>query len=96
MAPIDFIKHNEEVKEVWAAYRAGKPFRVPLKISCNPRMLLLDPALNPRKITFKQYFEDPEIMLNVQVQFEKWKRLNLEDDSEMGLPLLRSPVPRTP
>ncbi len=84
--PIDFKKHNEEVKEVWEAYRAGKPFRVPLKISCNPRMLLLDPALNPKKITFKQYFESPEIMLNIQVQFEKWKRLNLEDDSEMGLP----------
>ena len=84
--PIDFKKHNEEVREVWAAYWAGKPIRVPLKISCNPRMLLLDPALNPKKITFKQYFESPEIMLNIQVQFEKWKRLNLEDDSEMGLP----------
>ncbi len=84
--PIDFKKHNEEVREVWAAYWAGKPIRVPLKISCNPRMLLLDPALNPKKVTFKQYFGDPEIMLNVQVQFEKWKRLNLEDDSEMGIP----------
>ena len=89
MAPIVFIKHNEEVKEVWAAYRAGKPFRVPLKISCNPRMLLLDPALNLKKITFKQYFNDPDIMLIVQVTCEKWKRLNLEDDSEMGLPAER-------
>jgi len=86
MLKIDFKKHNEEVKALWESSQAGKPLRVPMKIACNPRMLLLDPKLNPKKISFKEYFADPEVMLQVQVLFEKWKRFNLEDDSELGLP----------
>ncbi|MEI7904938.1 MAG: uroporphyrinogen decarboxylase family protein [Candidatus Firestonebacteria bacterium] len=83
---MDFKKHNEEVKIIWDAYYARKPIRVPMKIAANARVFLLDPKLNKNNISFKEYFENPEIMLNVQVQFEKWKRFNLTDDSEMGLP----------
>ena len=37
---------NEDKAAVWAAYRAGRPVRVPVTIATNPRVILLDPRLN--------------------------------------------------
>ena len=82
----DFTRHNEEVLRVWEAYRAGRPVRVPMIIGCNARMLLLDPALNKRKITFREYTENPEVMFQVQLAFLKWLRFNVPQDAAMGYP----------
>jgi len=83
---IDFEAHNAEAQAVWEAFHAGQPTRVPVQYSMNARMLLLDPALNPRGYTFKDYFENPEITLAVQVAFQYWKSHNVLDDATLGLP----------
>jgi len=83
---VDFSSHNAEVKEVWSAYYSGRPIRVPVYFNMNPRMVLLDPALNREGITFKDYFESPEVMAKVQLKFRKWVRFNVPQDREMGYP----------
>ncbi|HPC76732.1 MAG TPA: hypothetical protein PK811_00200, partial [bacterium] len=80
---IDFSSHNREVKEVWDAYNSGKPVRVPVYFNTNPRMILLDPELNEEGVTFKDYFESPEVMAKVQMKFRKWVRFNVPQDREM-------------
>jgi len=83
---MDYSRHNEEQAAVWAAYRAGKPARVPMTISANPRMILLDPALNLKGYTFRDYFEDAVIQLEVNLEFQYWFRHNIPADIECGLP----------
>jgi len=82
----DFDRHNTEVREVWAAYHAGSPTRVPMTLGVNTRYMLLDPGLNPDGITFEGYFGDPDVMFETQLRFQHWVRHNLEYDQEMGLP----------
>ena len=81
-----FAEHNAQQKQVWDAFHAGKPIRVPVLIGCNPRMILLDPARNTDGITFEQYMSDPEVMLPVMLEFQYWVRHHLRFDQEMGLP----------
>jgi len=81
-----FARHNEEVKEVWDAYHAGRPIRVPLTFGINARFVLLDPALNPEGITFERYSNDPAVMLDVQLAFQDYVRHNIPQDAPMGLP----------
>jgi len=82
----DFKAHNEDVRKVWAAYRAGKPFRVPVTYSLNERMIMLVPELNPKGITPRQYMEDPAAHWELQMEFHKWVRFCVPQDAEMGLP----------
>jgi hypothetical protein len=83
---MDFTRHNAEQVAVWAAFNAGTPTRVPMTIACNPRMILLDPTLNPRGITFEQCFTDPTVMFDVDLQFTDWLRHAMPCDIERGLP----------
>lgn len=82
----DFAKHNDEVSKLWSDYRAGKPARVPVVWGINARFLLLNPALNTQGITFEQYSNDPEVMLDVQLRFWEFVRTNIPQDAAMGLP----------
>lgn len=82
----DFAAHNEEVSKVWDAYHKGTPVRVPVQFSMNPRMILLNPELNTKKITWKQCFEDPDKRWEIELQFQKWARNNVMQDAEMGPP----------
>jgi len=82
----DFARHNEEQKALWDAYRKGNPPRVPMIVGCNVRMLILDKKLNDRNVTFRDYSEDPDIMLETNLKFQKWLRFNLLHDGELGLP----------
>jgi uroporphyrinogen-III decarboxylase len=79
---------NEEKQAVWAAYRARRPTRVPLTWGVNPRIVLLDPALNPEGHTFEQYFTDPAVTLVVQSRFQEHltTTLNRTCDSDTTLP----------
>ncbi|MCX7795554.1 MAG: hypothetical protein N2380_03430 [bacterium] len=83
---MDFSVHNREVEEVWFAYNSGRPIRVPIYFNMNPRMILLDSGLNREGISFKDYFESPEIMAKIQLKFKKWVRFNIPQDREMGYP----------
>jgi hypothetical protein len=86
MRELDFEQHNEEVRQVWQAYREGKPIRVPVIFGINVRFTMWLPEANPRKITFEQYFSDPQIMLERQIEHIHWVRHNIPQDAEMGLP----------
>lgn len=82
----DYDRHNENVRAVWNAYHAGKPTRVPVTLGVNPRILLLNPALNTERITFRQYSEDADTMARVQLRSWRYIRYNLIQDAEMGPP----------
>lgn len=82
----DFSAHNDEVRRLWAGYRAGRPARVPVTYSCNSRLVLLDRALNPEGITPRRFFEDPDAMWRIELAFHRWLREEVPQDAEMGLP----------
>ncbi len=83
---MDWSEHNKEVRRVWEAYHAGKPYRIPVMLGVNPRIFLLDPKLNTKHISFRQYSEDADVMIDVQMQYRYYLRHNLYADHEMGLP----------
>lgn len=83
---IDFDRHNEEVDQVWKAYRDGRPTRVPMVLGNNPRLTMFDHPANPRRMTFEQYSNDPQLMAERQVEHQAWVRLNLPQDAAMGTP----------
>ncbi len=82
----DFERHNEEVHQVWEAYRAGNPSRVPMIIGHNPRFTTFGHEANPRGITFQDTFSDPQLMLERQLEHQFWARTHIPQDAEMGLP----------
>ena len=43
-------------------------------------------TLNKDGITYKRYFEDPQIMLDIQCRFQDFIRHNIVHDIEMGIP----------
>ncbi len=83
---IDFERHNEEIKAVWDAYHAREPIRVPVIVGVNPRVLLLNPELNPEGITFADCSRDPDLMAEVQMRTQSYVRHNMLQDAEMGPP----------
>jgi hypothetical protein len=82
----DFSQHNQHQAAVWRGFHAGRPTRVPMTISCNPRMILLDPVLNAKGYTFQQVFTDPAVMFEVHLDFAHWFRHAVPADIERGLP----------
>lgn len=86
MLNIDFKSHNQEVKEMWECFNSGNPYRIPMILGINPRFILLDPTLNEKKITFKEYFSNVEIAFDVQLNFQYFVRHNLIQDIELGIP----------
>jgi hypothetical protein len=86
MAAIDFAEHNAEVKRVWEAYYARKPYRVPVTIGGSIRNLFNNPALNTTKWNFDDFFTNPRAQIECQLAYQKWVRYNLTCDQEMGPP----------
>ena len=62
---MDYQQHNEEVRQLWQAYRAGHPTRVPMSLVTEMRWYLLDPQLNPEGITWQAYLNDPRLMFEL-------------------------------
>ncbi|MHB1452400.1 MAG: uroporphyrinogen decarboxylase family protein [Saccharofermentanales bacterium] len=81
-----FEAHNLQVRQVWEKYYAGVPERIPMQISANPRMILLERRLNPDNLSFHDYFTDPEIMWQTQLDFAYFLRHDIYADHEMGIP----------
>lgn len=82
------VPSNAEKKAVWDAYQNLKPTRVPLRWNINPRIILLDPALNPERFTFERYFCDPQVLMTVQARFQEYiaKTLSQTCDTVSDLP----------
>ncbi|MGI6640541.1 MAG: uroporphyrinogen decarboxylase family protein [Limnochordia bacterium] len=85
MQQTDVQRHNEDVQYLWEEFHRGNPSRVPVLFMMNPRLLLMDPAMS-EGVSFADYFADPQIMLETQLRFHKWRRLSVWADWEMGLP----------
>lgn len=83
---MDFEAHNEEVRGVWEAYRAGKPVRVPMVLGINVRFTMFDHPANSGGIDFESYFNDPETMLRRQLEHLEYIRFHVPADHEMGWP----------
>ena len=88
MHPLSPDVSNQEKEAVWQAFRQGQPRRVPVELGTNPRIVLLDPRLNERGVTFEQYFADPAAMIQVQLQHSLYRArvLHRYCDSPLGLP----------
>ncbi len=83
---MDFQRHNAEVKQVWEAYQAGRPIRVPMVLTSVQRIWVLDPSLNTAGITWKDYLNDPQTMLDVSLAHRYYVAHHIPQDAEMGIP----------
>ena len=83
---MDYNAHNEESNRVWNAFYTDKPIRMPMMIGSNPRILLLNPSINTNKITFKDYSEDKDVMLNTYCWYDYYRRHYIPRDAQMGMP----------
>ncbi len=83
---IDFAAHNAEVREVWAAFNAGDPIRVPMVLGISSRFTILSNEWNPLGLTYRDYFLDPDVMFHHQLHHQWFLRRHLPRDVEMGLP----------
>lgn len=90
---MDFSRHNEEVKKLLQQEKQGCCERVLMSLAMNPRMILSDPLLNPNRITFQEYFENPQVMLEVQCRFREYCSESLISDRIMGFCNLPELVP---
>lgn len=84
--PLDYRAHNAEVARLMEAFNAGRPYRVPVQINGSITNYLLNPELNVQGWSFQDYFEDPDVQIKAQLEYQKWCRFNLLCDTEMGLP----------
>lgn len=82
----DFAAHNAEMRAAWEAYRSGNPYRVPIILGANTRYFMRNPGANRAGLEFKRYMEDPDVMFDAQLDFQRWSRFNLLQDAELGLP----------
>ncbi len=80
------LPSNQEKQAVWDAYRRRQPTRVHVLLATNPRIILLDPALNREGYTFEQYFQDPRVMLTVQLKhaLHRAEVINRYTDDSVG------------
>ncbi len=81
---VDYQKHNEEVREFLAQYDAGTNPRIRMSIACNPRIFLLNPRLNTGQVRWERYFNDPAVMLDVQMHFFEYRAFHIYFDQLMG------------
>lgn len=89
MGTTDFQAHNEEAQAVWAAYRAGKPTRVPVTLWADARFFMLNEEINPgERVSFHDYSEDPLVMMDFQLRAAEWRALHIAPhcDDQAGLP----------
>ena len=63
-------QHNREVREVWDAFKADRPIRVPVSFS-GARTLYL----SENQIDYRTYYNDPDEMFRLQLE---WQRRSCE------------------
>lgn len=86
LSAFDFERHNADVADLWNAYRAARNTRVPIILGVNTRFFMRQPDANPTGLTFRRYMEDPDLMFDAQLRFQRWSRFNLLQDAELGMP----------
>lgn len=82
------IPSDQQKAAVWQAFHAGNPTRVPVVLSTNPRVVLLNEQWNAGGWTFEQATRDAEMHVQVSLQHELYRRRFLGQfcDNPMALP----------
>ncbi len=82
------IPSDEEKAAIGNAYWHRRPIRVPLRWNVNPRIIVLDPALNPDGWTFEQYCHDPLVNIKARIRFQEYiaSTLSQVSDAPSALP----------
>jgi uroporphyrinogen-III decarboxylase len=82
------VPDDAEKKQVWKDYFDRHPTRVPLRWNVNPRIVLLNPALNPEGWTFEGYVNDPEVHIRSYIRFQEYvaSELSRVSDTVSTLP----------
>jgi hypothetical protein len=78
--------HNAASRALWQAFNANTHPRAPVRLNTNPRMLMLDPAYNTRRISYERYMSDAGVMSQTILEWHSWTRHFLPGDHEKGLP----------
>ena len=86
LAGIDFETHNTEQTTMWTAFRARRPYRIPIILGTNTRYFMFNRGANPDGVQFRIFSENPDVMFDCQLRFARWSRFNLLQDAELGLP----------
>lgn len=86
LANLRFDEHNAEVRQMWAAHQSGSPYRVPIILGTNTRYYLQNRSANPEGIDFQRFSEDPDVMFEALLRHQRWSRMNLLQDAELGPP----------
>jgi len=84
LAGFDFAGHNAEVREMWDAFNSGRPTRIPIVLGTNTRYFMFNKQANPEGIDFRRYSEDPDLMFDTTLHFQRWRKFNLLQDEELG------------
>ena len=73
------IKHNQEVQEVWDAYKADRPIRVPVKFTGGRGIYLSENNIDQRA-----YYENPDEMVRLQLEWQRRARELPISDTVLG------------
>ncbi|MCC6579586.1 MAG: hypothetical protein IT440_04035 [Phycisphaeraceae bacterium] len=65
---------DAEKEQVWKAYREGKPTRVPVTIGTTPRVVSMNPAINPDNLDLALAAQDPKMHVELALQFQRYFR----------------------
>jgi len=84
--PIDFERHNERTRKLWADYRRREQARVPVRVTGSIRNLISNPAINDTGWTFRDFLEYADAQIDCQLAYQHYCRHHILCDNEMGLP----------
>ncbi len=76
------VPTNEGKRAVHEANKAKDPLRVTLNWGVNPRIILLDPALNPEGITYEQMLHDAAVVPVILSRFQEYVPMTLGQTSD--------------
>jgi len=83
---MNFKEHNEEVRRVWKAYHAGKPIRIPVMAGIGSRFYMMNPEYNTKGFTYEKCIKNPDLMFEMQANFDRVRRFHVVADHMMGYP----------
>jgi len=86
LADFDFARHNAEVRQMWETFNAGRPVRLPIILGINARFFMHHRSANPDGLDFQRYSENPDVMFDALLRFQRWSRFNILQDAELGMP----------
>lgn len=66
------VPSNAEKAEVWKSYHERRPVRVPVRWNTNPRIIVLNPELNPAGYGYRESFNDPRVALIMQSRHQEY------------------------